>query len=334
MVIVEGVSRRGRILPEGTATMGPWVLVCSGCGARIRTARPGAWAGRACPTCSAPLSRARIAEAPIASTLPTGWLGLAVAVLGTVLGSVFLLTSPEDTRPTIAPGVGASRAVLRDGLRFEPQPVMARVEPKTPAAVIAPVERASPRPPERPSPPPPHRDDPLPPPPASVPLASNPPPPPPRPAEAVVLGPKRVRVGDEHGRPLVARVYGGDGSKVVMLPDGSLGWPNRMVFTDEPFRPFDADELEDRLLRGEFRGFRVLRTPHYLIVHHTESFAFARDSGTLLESLYAGLLKAFKERGLNVHEAEFPLVAVIYRTEREFRDAGRSIRTSRRTTRR
>ncbi len=51
---------------------------------------------------------------------------------------------------------------------------------------------------------------------------------------------------------------GGPKSKVVMLPDGQLGWPNRMVFTDEPFRPLTAEEMKEQFLSGPYKGFQVL----------------------------------------------------------------------------
>lgn len=117
---------------------------------------------------------------------------------------------------------------------------------------------------------------------------------------------------------LVARVYGGPGSRVVLLPDGRLGWPNAMIYTDEPFRPARADAIRDALLAGPYRGFEARQTPHYLIISHC-SRRFAEASARLLESLYEGLLDGFRKRDLPVHEAEFPLIAVIFGTEAEFR---------------
>jgi len=108
----------------------------------------------------------------------------------------------------------------------------------------------------------------------------------------------------------------------VLLPDGQLGFPragtDKLAYTDEPFRPETADEMSQELLAGPFAGFHALRKGHYLVLYQsTETFAEA--SLKLLEELYKGLTKAFGERGIPVHEPEFPLVAVIFRTEREFR---------------
>ncbi len=92
--------------------------------------------------------------------------------------------------------------------------------------------------------------------------------PPPAPVAAPPEGieARRVRVGDERGHPLVARVYGGPDSRVVMLPDGQLGWPNAFIYTEEPFRPLTSDELRDDLLAKAYEGFKVHQTKHYLSV--------------------------------------------------------------------
>ncbi len=131
-------------------------------------------------------------------------------------------------------------------------------------------------------------------------------------------GPQRVRIGDGSGRTMIARVYGGPESRVVLLPDGQLGWPNQMVYTDEPFQPLSADAMRESLLAGPYRGFQCKPTQHYLIFYQS-STRFADNSARLLESLYDGLRDQFQSNGITVHDAEFPLVAVIFGTETDFR---------------
>jgi hypothetical protein len=134
---------------------------------------------------------------------------------------------------------------------------------------------------------------------------------------------RRFKVRDEHGQPLVARLHGQhDGQTALILPDGQLGHPNMLVPTDEPFRPFTADELLPRLHRGSLSEFQVFKTTHYLIFYQS-SHAFAEASGRWLEDLYKRLLDAFRKHEMAVHDTEFPLVAVIYRTERDFRASKR-----------
>ena len=46
----------------------------------------------------------------------------------------------------------------------------------------------------------------------------------------------------------------------LILPDGQLGTPNRLIPTDEPFQPLTADQLESRLQKGPFAEYHVLKT--------------------------------------------------------------------------
>jgi Protein of unknown function (DUF1570) len=130
---------------------------------------------------------------------------------------------------------------------------------------------------------------------------------------------KRYKVLDEFDRSVVTRYYGHDRDKtVVLLPDGQLGKTTSLVPTDEPFQPTSADELRKLLHDGPFAEYQVLQTEHYLIFYQS-STAFAQDSGRLLEELYRGLINAFNRNGIEAHESEFPLVAVIFATEQDFR---------------
>ena len=130
---------------------------------------------------------------------------------------------------------------------------------------------------------------------------------------------RRIVVGDADGRVMVARVLAVRGPEVVaLLPDGQLGWPDGLVPTERPFAPVTAGELRRSLLEGDYRGFQAFQTEHYLVISKG-SPGFAAASGHLLESLHRGLMAALAWDGIPVREAEFPLVAVIYATERDFR---------------
>jgi hypothetical protein len=144
--------------------------------------------------------------------------------------------------------------------------------------------------------------------------------PPPAPAApAAGVEPKRIRVRTRDGRAVVARVLGEEKGEVhILLPDGQIGIPDRPAYTDQPFKPATFEEVERDLRSGPFASFSIHRTDHYLIAYNGDE-AFARQSGTVLENLYKGLTDAFVKFHVPVHEAEFPLVAVIFRTEREFR---------------
>jgi hypothetical protein len=130
----------------------------------------------------------------------------------------------------------------------------------------------------------------------------------------------RFKIRDKFNQCVVARLYGQSGDRTqLILPDGQLGTPSLLVPTDEPFQPFTSDQLLSLLQEnnGDFGGYPVLKTDHYLIFYKSTR-AFAEDSGSLLEDLYRGLIDTFGRNNVPVHESEFPLVAVIFATEADF----------------
>jgi hypothetical protein len=136
---------------------------------------------------------------------------------------------------------------------------------------------------------------------------------------AIQPEPKRFKVRDEYGNCVVARFHGRLGDETALvLPDGQLGKTKVLIPTPEPFQPLTPDQLQTVLRAGPFAEYQLLKTSHYLIFYKS-SLAFAQDSGRLLDDLYDGLLDAFLRNGFPVHETEFPLVAVIFATERDFR---------------
>ena len=118
---------------------------------------------------------------------------------------------------------------------------------------------------------------------------------------------RRLRLVDETGALFVGKEYGPESSRLVLLPDGRLASVAHAVYTDEPFHPLSSQLLRDRLLAAEYKGFEVEQTEHYLVFYQC-SAEFARNSAKLLESLYAKLFE----------NAEFPLIAVIFRSEEDF----------------
>ncbi|QDV37379.1 DUF1570 domain-containing protein [Tautonia plasticadhaerens] len=139
----------------------------------------------------------------------------------------------------------------------------------------------------------------------------------------------RLLVGDDAGRVLVSRLYArAPSGPVVILPDGSLGWPEGEVPTDRPFRPWTPRQLGHALRSGRFQGFRAIeREPYLVLTQGSESFA--RDAAELLQGLFHDLIECLDDGGLPVVEPEFPLVAIIFRDEdafREYRPVDRDVR--------
>jgi hypothetical protein len=147
----------------------------------------------------------------------------------------------------------------------------------------------------------------------------NPPPPPAPTSSPGTAEPLRLKLWTDRGQMVVARLHGQhEGRLSVLLPDGQLGDAKGLTITPEPFRPATQEQMRDELLAGSFQDFQVLQSPHYLVLYQS-SQKFAKKSINLLENLYKGLTEFLRAQNFPVHDAEFPLVAVIYRTERDFR---------------
>lgn len=132
--------------------------------------------------------------------------------------------------------------------------------------------------------------------------------------------PRRIRLRTEGGEHIVARLHGVADDKIsVVLPDGQLGFSTGLAYTDEPFKAATFDQIREDLTRTKpFSEFKVQQSGQYLVLYDsTDSFADA--SITLLEDLYKKLTELLRKRGLPVREPEFPLVAIIFRTEKDFR---------------
>ena len=333
--------------------MEPVLLVCGGCGVRIRTRRPEIARTRPCPRCDTPLAPAvdRALGIEVESTgihpevgpppAPARRRTTAALAIIVTIGSLTSLAVREAS-----PGPGSGLAASATPGTVAPRGTTAARPADLPATVpmIAEVDGAEdgeiPDLSDRPGPP--SRDlaildlgrrDPIPPPPPHDagprpgPLDRTPPPPLPGGTSVPIpmpptapTEPRRLLVRDARGRAIVAREYGTLKDRLAaILPDGQIGWPEGLVVTEQPFVPVTMDEMRRELLDDpEFTAFRVHQTAHYLVAYQCTE-PFARASADLLEKLHDGLTGTLKKNGLPVVPIEFPLVAVIFATEDDFR---------------
>ncbi len=339
--------------------MGALVVTCEGCGVRLRIARPDSARSRACPRCETalrgPIDRADAEAAhpsiplvPISIETPPliepkQGLSRRGVVVQAILSAAFLVAALTYTlasrrlahHSTTVLVAGRSQTATDSPSTFplESSPSIAadRQDPREPRATDpsadpTEVPLVTSGPPPTPEPPPPDESDPnlgtnpaTPPVPkgpvpvlAMLPLRSR--------AEVPSTEPRRILARDEEGRPVVTRVYvESDRNPVVLLPDGQIRWTEGEAFTQQPFRAATADEVRSALEEGPYRDFKVLPSEHYLVFYRC-SPDFAAKSAHLLDSLYVGLKELFQGWDLDVHDSEFPMVAVIYDTERAFRE--------------
>ena len=107
-----------------------------------------------------------------------------------------------------------------------------------------------------------------------------------------------------------------DGGVMILAPDGML-WrvpPEEIVkrtSDDEPLVPLSQAELGEQLLEELPHGFELHVTQHYVICHNT-SKAYAQWCGALFERLYKAFTNFWSRKGFDLHEPEFPLVALVF----------------------
>jgi Protein of unknown function (DUF1570) len=82
-----------------------------------------------------------------------------------------------------------------------------------------------------------------------------------------------------------------------------------------PFHSYTAMEMRAQLTRELGKSFEVTSTGHYLVAHPSGQ----RDAWSQrFEDLYRHFIHYFAVRGLQPHEPEFPLVAIVFHNHQEF----------------
>jgi Protein of unknown function (DUF1570) len=121
------------------------------------------------------------------------------------------------------------------------------------------------------------------------------------------------------GRIVVEAADGG----LLVQDTGGVLWamtPDEIVNRDSdavPFAPVDHDVMGERLLKEFPDGFRIHKTAHYVVCYNT-SQSYAQWCGALYERLFRAFNTYWKNRGFELHEPEFPLVALVFNDRRSY----------------
>jgi Protein of unknown function (DUF1570) len=113
-----------------------------------------------------------------------------------------------------------------------------------------------------------------------------------------------------------------DGGVLLLTRDGTL-WPLPKEEIagrrkdDTPFEPLDRDQLARQVVGELPAGFKVHSTKHYLICYNT-STAYAQWVGALYERLFTAFYNYWEQRGMQLHEPQFPLVALVFESREGF----------------
>lgn len=127
---------------------------------------------------------------------------------------------------------------------------------------------------------------------------------------------------DAQGAAVVARVQLRVGANlVVMLPDGQLAAraAGDCSDTQRSFQPATPEQLIEGLAASGFINWRHKRTHRYLYLFNG-SEAFAETTSGVLESMFRGVVNYALAQKIEVHPPETPLVVVIFRTLKQFRE--------------
>jgi len=134
----------------------------------------------------------------------------------------------------------------------------------------------------------------------------------------------QFRVGQQQPQTASGRVLveAADGGMMLQTADGAIVTiPAEQLLEreklPEEFRPLTAQEIGPRLLREFGERFEITETKHYVICSDAGEI-YARWCGGLLERLHGGFENYWSRRDLDLQEAEFPLVAIVFARQQDF----------------
>jgi hypothetical protein len=140
-----------------------------------------------------------------------------------------------------------------------------------------------------------------------------------------------ITVNHEGKRREVAgkvQVEAQDGGVLLLARDGVL-WPvPKEELLDRrsdntPFSPLSREEMVKQLTEELPSGFKIHSTKHYLICYNT-SQAYAQWVGSLYERLFGAFNNYWSRRGFELHEPEFPLVALVFDSQASYAQHSRA----------
>ena len=113
-----------------------------------------------------------------------------------------------------------------------------------------------------------------------------------------------------------------DGGLVLQTADGVMWFVDSEELgarsqDDKPFVPLNADQAANEALQELGRTFRVHRTLNYVICYDTSS-AYAQWCGALYERLFKAFYTYWDNRGVELDDPSFPLVAFVFKDKPTF----------------
>lgn len=105
-----------------------------------------------------------------------------------------------------------------------------------------------------------------------------------------------------------------DGQLVPVAPSTSIA---KISSIDAPMEPINPDEIASKTLGLLPAGAKSLSTEHFVVCYDTTD-TYARWNANLYEKMYKGMVRFWKEKGLELEPPRFPLVALIFRNKEDY----------------
>ncbi|MFO0013328.1 MAG: DUF1570 domain-containing protein [Planctomycetota bacterium] len=117
-------------------------------------------------------------------------------------------------------------------------------------------------------------------------------------------------------------ILGADGQLTAIPPSASDGGNPELAIAsiqevEGPLPPCDAAELAERIKGLMPQGTKSIQTEHFVVCYNTTD-VYARWNANLYERMYIGMRRFWKEKGIEVQEPRFPMVALIFGTRDEY----------------
>lgn len=153
------------------------------------------------------------------------------------------------------------------------------------------------------------------------------------PAEPIRLERIRFRDDAKNERTVSGRILtiAADGGLLLESADGRLWTIEKEQLaerepTEEEFRPLTTEALGRQLVTELGADCEIVTTKHYVVCSRAGR-PYAQWCGALFERLYVAFQNYWKQRGVKLHEPEFPLIALVFANESQFaafatKDAG------------
>lgn len=139
--------------------------------------------------------------------------------------------------------------------------------------------------------------------------------------ESTIYGQEQTVKVKAKGRSYFGKSLAYDGDNIVLLRrDGRISIlpisrKADVEVVSNPFKPYSFESLRSKLQK-EFGGkYQVSQTRNFVVVHPIGDF---QNWAMPFENLYQRFRNYFSSRGFSLDKPEFPMVAVVLRTRKEF----------------